>query len=72
MCFVAENSNISILKKWNRKWRTKFGQYQKMFWAKGPDFGGEVIASVHCVLNCWPLRLWFPELSKTPCIAVGK
>ena len=49
----------------------KFGQYQKLFWAKGPNFGGEVIVFVQCVLNCWPLRLWFPELSKTPYMSGG-
>jgi len=28
-----------------KKWQTKFGQYQKLFWVKGPNFGGEVIVS---------------------------
>jgi len=54
----------------------KFGQYEKLFWAKGPNFGGEVIVSSQCVLNCWPLslslRLWFPELSKTPYMTGSK
>jgi len=50
----------------------KFGQYEKLFWAKGPNFGGEVIVSIQCVLNCWPLRLWFPELSKTPYMTGSK
>jgi len=60
------NSKISILKQLNKKWQTKLGQYQKLFWAKGPNFGDEMIVSIQCVLNCWSLRLWFPELSKTP------
>jgi len=65
-CFVTVNSKISVLKKWNKKWQTKSGQHQKLFWAKGPNFVGEVIVSGHCVLNCWSLGLWFQELSKTP------
>jgi len=44
----------------------KQGQYQKLFWAKGPNFGGEMIVSLQCFLNCKPLRLWFQELSQTP------
>jgi len=68
--FVAVNSKISILKK--LKWQTNFGQYQELFWAKGPNFGGEVMLSVQYALKCWPLRLWFPELSKTPYMTVGK
>jgi hypothetical protein len=39
---------------------------QKLFWAKGPNFGVEVIVSAQGVLNCLPLQLWFPEFSKTP------
>jgi hypothetical protein len=35
-------------------------------------FVGEVIVAIQCVLNCWPLRVWFPELSKTPYITGGK
>jgi len=71
-CFVAVNSKISSLKKLNKKWQTNFGQCQKMFWAKGPNFGVEVIVSVHCVLNCWPLRLWFPKFSETPYMTGSK
>ena len=63
-CFIAVNSKIYILKKWNKECQTKFGQYQKLFWVKGPNFGVEVIVSAQGVLNCWPLRLWFPELPK--------
>ena len=70
--FFAVNSKIYILKKWTKKWQTKFGQYQKLFWAERPNFGGEVIVSVQCVCNCRPLRLQFPELSKTPHMTGGK
>ena len=43
-----------------------------LFWVKGPNFGGEVIVSMQCVLNCLPFRLWFPELSETPYVTGGK
>jgi len=36
-------------KKFKQKWQTKFGQYEKLLWAMGPNFGGEVIVSVQCV-----------------------
>ena len=48
-CFVVGNSKISVLKNEIKKWQTKSGRYQKLFWAKGPIFGGEVIVSVECV-----------------------
>ena len=32
-----------------KEWQTKFGQYQELFWAKGPNFGDELIVSVQCL-----------------------
>jgi hypothetical protein len=41
-----------------------FGPYQKLFWVKGPNFGGEVVVAVLLVSYWWQLRLWIPEVSQ--------
>jgi hypothetical protein len=53
-------------------WQTKFGQYEKLLWAKVPNFDGEVIVSFQFIGNCWPLRLCFSELSKVPYMSGGQ
>jgi len=42
--------------------QTKFGQYKKPFWAKGPNLGGEVIVSVQWSLKLLAIKAVVPRI----------
>jgi len=42
----------------------KFGQYQKLFLAKGPNFGDEMIVSVQCVFKLLAIKAVVPRIVK--------
>jgi len=70
MCFVAVNSKILSSKNEIKSGKQNLA-ISKAVLGQGFKFGGEVIVSDQCVVNL-PLRLWFPELSKTPYMTGGK